>query len=218
MLVDGNLLGASYRQLLDEGFRRHGEHLYRPDCPGCQACQVHRVPVETFAMTRSQRRCWRKGNAVFELVEAEPVCTAEKVALYNTYLAHQHGESSERVDAARYHDFFVATCLPGHTLELQVRTRDGGQLVAVGIVDLVGDALSTVYCYFDPAFARFSPGTFSALAEIRWAREQALRFYYMGFYIAHCPSMAYKAQYGPCEVRSLGNPAWTPVAEPDRTE
>ena len=213
MLVDGSMLGPSYRRLLDEGFRRHGRHLYRPDCPGCNACKVHRVPLETFSMSRGQRRCWRKGQAVFEVAVAEPACTEEKVAMYNAYLEHQHDNTEEPVDAARYHDFFVATCLPGATREVQLRVRDTGALAAVGVVDVFDDALSTVYCYFDPEWSRYSPGTFSALAEIEWARAQGLRYYYMGFYVAGCPAMAYKARFGPCELRTPGDNGWQRTPE-----
>ena len=211
MLVDGGQLGPSYRQLLDEGFRRHGSHLYRPDCINCNACQVHRVPVDTFTMTRSQRRCWKKGQAQFDRVLTEPSCTGEKVALYNAYLAHQHGSKDEPIDEQRYHDFFVATCLPGRTLEVQLRERETGALAAVGIVDFFTDALSSVYCYFDPAWAKISPGTYSALAEIDLARELGLRYYYMGFYIRGCAAMDYKANFSPCELRTMGEDGWRVV-------
>jgi len=203
MLVDGGVLGPSYRRLLDAGFRRHGAHLYRPECADCNACQIHRLPIPRFTMTRSQRKCWRKGQALFDTVVEAPTCTPEKVALYNAYLAHQHGNTQDPIDAARYHDFFVATCLPGATLEVQLRARDTGALAGVGIVDVVEDALSTVYFYFDPAWSRHSPGTFSALAEIDWARSKGLRYYYMGYYIEGCAAMAYKANFGPCELMPI---------------
>jgi len=200
MLVDGSLLGPSYRRLLDAGFRRHGRRLYRPDCPACNACQVHRLPLASFAMSRSQRRCWRKGQEVFDVVVTEPACSDEKVALYNAYLAHQHDPAEEPADAARYHEFFVATCLPGATREVQLRARENNALAGVGIVDLLDDALSTVYFFFDPAWSAYSPGTFSALAEIDWARSMGLRYYYMGYYIEGCRTMEYKANFGPCEL------------------
>lgn len=208
LLVDGDYLGHAYRRLLDEGFRRHGAHLYRPDCAECNACQVHRVPLEGFRMSRSQRRCWRKGRAAFDLVVQRPETTPEKVAMYNAYLAFQHGAEAEKVDETRYREFFVDTCLGPNTLEMQLRASETGTLAGVGIVDVVEDALSSVYFYFDPAHARSSPGTFSALAEIDWARSQGLAYYYMGFYIAGCRTMAYKTQFGPCELRTLGAEGW----------
>ncbi|HEY7117030.1 MAG TPA: arginyl-tRNA--protein transferase, partial [Tepidisphaeraceae bacterium] len=59
---------------------------------------------------------------------------------------------------------------------------------------------SSVYFYFDPAEARRRPGTFSALWEIEFARSRGIPYYYLGYWVAGCGAMEYKASFGPHEV------------------
>ena len=51
-----------YEQLIDKGFRRSGNDIYRPHCNGCQACQSIRVPANVFKPSRSQKRVLSKGS------------------------------------------------------------------------------------------------------------------------------------------------------------
>ena len=44
---------ALYGRLIDKGFRRSGSHLYRPQCPGCNACIPTRIPVARFTPSRT---------------------------------------------------------------------------------------------------------------------------------------------------------------------
>ncbi len=211
MFVDGAMLGQSYRALLDEGYRRHGKLLYRPTCRGCNECQVHRVRVDTFEPTKSQRRVWRKGSSIFEVAVERPQYTPERARLYRRYLSYQHGQTEAPLSASRYREFFVETCLGAATIEIQLRAN--GRIAALGLADVAGDALSSVYCYFDPGYADYSPGTYSALAEIDLAHRWGLSWYYLGYYIADCPAMNYKVRFGPGELRRLGS-AWRPANEP----
>ena len=57
---------AEFDRLMALGYRRSGPLFYRPACPlGCAACTPLRVPVATFAPTRSQRRLWNRHRARF---------------------------------------------------------------------------------------------------------------------------------------------------------
>ena len=73
-----------------------------------------------------------------------------------------------------------------------------GQLIAVAVVDILPASLSSKYFFWDPGHAWLSPGRLSALLEIEWVRAAgaacpSLRYYMMGFYIATCSKMSYKA-------------------------
>jgi arginine-tRNA-protein transferase len=66
-----------------------------------------------------------------------------------------------------------------------------GQLVAVGVVDVLPQCLSSVYFFWDPSLSALSLGKLGALKEIayvqaasRWSSD--LHYYYMGFYIHKC--------------------------------
>lgn len=91
-----------------------------------------------------------------------------------------------------------------------------GRLIAVGVVDILPRCLSSVYLFYDPDFARLSPGTLSALKEIEWTRKSngiypSLQFYYMGYYIHSCGKMKYKASYQPSELLCETTRNWVPV-------
>lgn len=213
LFLRGDTVGQLYRILLDEGYRRSGEHLYRPACEGCFECKVLRVPVHSFQQSKSQRRIYKKGKEKFRIELARPVVDRARIELYHRYLKHQHSNSSEEQSEESeqsYRRFFVDSFLGNRTKE--IRLFAGDQLVGVGIIDIVADALSSVYFYFDPDVASLSPGTYTMLAEIEIAKNEGLDFYYPGYYIAGCQAMNYKIKLKPNEIRSLDQEGFLPSA------
>lgn len=202
----GLVAAQMYRHLMDAGYRRSGCFVYRPVCRSCHACKVLRVPVASFRMSKGQRRVWNRGNRIFRISIEKPSYTTEKQALYRRYLDYQHGGAREPLGEEQYRSFLVESSLRGNTFEIQLSAQ--GRLVGVGVLDRIIDAVSTVYFYFDPEYARYSPGTYSALYEIDLARRWGLAFYYMGFYIETCPSMSYKAHYRPYEIKTPDAAYW----------
>lgn len=198
----GSLDSSVYRLLLDEGYRRTGQSLYRPDCEGCSECRVFRIPIHTFRMTDSQKRVWKKGNALFRYELKKPEYDPKKLRMYRRYLLYQHRRYESDLDEHGYYDFFVSSFLKEHTKELVLLYQD--RPVGIGIIDIVEDVLSSVYFFFDPDVARFSPGVYSMLLEIDLARQMGLSYYYPGYYIAGCPAMNYKARFGPAEILQAG--------------
>ena len=51
-----------YNVLIQAGFRRSGEQVYRPQCRQCRACQSIRVLVDDFQPSKSQKRVLNKNN------------------------------------------------------------------------------------------------------------------------------------------------------------
>jgi len=206
LFLEGSSAADSYRDMLDLGYRRHGVHLYRPDCVTCRECRVLRVPLKGFKMRSSQMRVYKKGKEIFEVRFATPEYTPQKARIYERYLAFQHGRT-ELIDESTYRDFFVDSFLGENTRELQLYAGD--VLCGVGIVDLLRDALSSVYFFFDPDYSRFSPGTYSILAEIESAARSGLTYYYPGYYIRDCAAMRYKMNFLPCEIKDITAGIWT---------
>ena len=186
------LRGDELAQRLEAGDRRQGLLLYRPNCPTCHACEAIRINVGEFAPSKTQRRVFRRGEAAVETRIGRPTLTAEKVALYNRHKVERDLLiGNELVDAASYEQFLVETCTD--TIELSYHCA--GRLVGVAIADRASGALSAVYCFYDPAYARLSPGTYSILKQIALCRAWGLRYLYLGLYVADCASMRYKARY-----------------------
>ena len=76
----------------------------------------------------------------------------------------------------------------------------GGRLVGVGQVDEMPDSLSSTYFFFDPDFARLSPGVYSALCEISLAKRLGKSYVYFGYRVAGCKSLTYKSALRPHEL------------------
>jgi leucyl-tRNA---protein transferase len=190
-----------YRALMDLRFRRSGAIAYAPDCEGCSACQPIRIPVDHFRPRADQRRCAAR-NRDLVVSWATRGLDDERRALYERYQHAVHGVSPGDDPAA----FLVADGgVPGGELH----ARDAaGRLLAVSIIDCIGDACSSVYCYYDPDERRRSLGTWMALAELAWCRERGLRWWYLGFAVSGCAAMAYKERFVPQE--RLTEAGWEP--------
>jgi arginine-tRNA-protein transferase len=178
------------------GDRRQGRTLYRPRCPGCQACEAIRVDVERFVPGRTQRRVLRHGRNLIESEFGPVVSDPERVWLYNRH-KRERGLALREDDATveLYRLVFGETCCDS----FEIRYHVDGELIGVAITDRGETALSAVYTYYDPDLASLSPGVFSILRQIELCREWGLRHLYLGLYVAGCPSMQYKARYLPHE-------------------
>lgn len=194
--VDGEVFG----RLLALGFRRSGKAVYVPWCGACHECVPLRVRVDLFEPTRDMRRALRKNRDV-ELEVERPSVTVEKVALYQRFLQARYPGREERVTPESYEAFFVRDLGQAHEFRYTVH----GRLVGVGIVDLSPDAASSVYFFFEPDEARRSLGTYSVLQEIEFCRRTGRSWLYLGFRVAGCRAMAYKARFGPHEILVPGH-------------
>lgn len=193
-------LATLYPTALGWGFRRSGNLIYRPHCRGCQACVAVRIPVAEFRADRSQRRCLAR-NADLETRVCPAVRTEEHFALYQRYLAARHaGGGMDGHGTAEFDQFLVSAWGQGRFLEIRTRQPHAtGTLLAVAVTDMVDDALSAVYTFYDPDAADRGLGTFAILQQIAWARRDGKRHLYLGYWIDGHRKMAYKRRYQPLE-------------------
>ncbi len=183
-----------YHDFMDNGFRRSGQYFYRPVCPDCHECSPIRIPSADFKLTKSQRRIRNKNQDV-EVSISIPTFTEEKFRMYADYLARQHSSSTD-CSSEEFRTSLYSS--PVHTLEFEYRLN--GRLVAVSIADISSRSLSSVYVYYDVDFSSRSLGTFSAVQEILFCQRRHIPYYYLGFLVADCPSMKYKARFRPHEI------------------
>lgn len=192
---------AEYMERMHDGWRRFGDMLFRPHCPRCAACQSIRVLVDRFRPNRSQRRTRRLNEGTVELRVGTPSVSREKLDLYDRYHACQSEEKGwpvlEPKDADEYVRSFVAN--PFATQEW-CYYRDN-RLIGVGYVDDLPAGLSAIYFFYDPDERARSPGTWNVLSVIDQARFRHIPHVYLGYYVAGCQSMTYKARFVPNQVR-----------------
>jgi arginine-tRNA-protein transferase len=193
-----DLTAEEYEDLMNRGYRKFGALFFRPVCDGCRACRPIRVPVATFVPDRSQTRAWRR-NADLAVRLARPSVDRERLDLYNRYHQDQtrrKGWPSVDKDPTDYAASFVGNPIP--SIELSV--WEGRVLRAVLIAEVTPNVVSAVYHYHDLTLPGRGLGTFCILNTIELARKLGKPYVYLGYYVAGCPSMEYKARFRPCEL------------------
>ena len=190
-----------YSALVAQGFRRSGEFTYRPHCPHCKACVSLRLPVAKFVPRRSQRRILKRNQNVS--LHAHPTeFNAAHFALYRRYVNTRHPDGGmdnpEQEDFLR---FLTAAQISTTFYEL----RDDDTLLAVAVVDQIGDGLSAVYTFFDPDLPQRSLGVLAILLLIDEVKRLGRKHLYLGYWIDGCDKMHYKTEYQPAEGFIDGN-------------
>ncbi len=181
------------------GYRRSHGIVYAPACPACDACVAVRVVADEFAPSRSQRRIWNR-NADLIVEEMPPLATEEQFDLFAAYQRTRHGDGDmSKMEFVDYQGLIEDT--PIDTILMEFRDSER-TLLGACLVDEVENGLSAVYSFYDPAHNRRSLGAHMILALIERARATGRKYVYLGFWIADCDKMSYKATYRPLEAHS----------------
>lgn len=189
---------AEYEARMNQGWRKFGPVVFRPVCQSCDECRPLRVPVARFAPDRSQRRNLAR-NADLAVRYAAPTIDAARVSLFNRYHAAQtdrKGWPAAAKTADEYAFVFVHNPVPA--VEISVWEND--VLQAIVLADVTQAVVSAVYHFHDPDGRARGLGTFALLQTIALARRLGKPHAYLGFFVAGCPSMTYKARFRPCEI------------------
>ncbi len=187
--------GRQYSELSALGFRRSGDHVYRPHCPNCRDCIPIRIDVNQFKPNRNQRRIWRR-NENIELITKQAYFSEEHYALYRQYIQNRHPDGGmDNDDPDQYRHFIQADWCHTQLFELY----EANKLVAVAVTDILENGLSAVYTFYDPSQLSRSLGTWAILRQIEECKKQNLRWLYLGYWIPDSPKMRYKSGFRPFE-------------------
>ncbi len=184
---------GKYQELIDHGWRRSGNHFYRPvhQMICCKPYTI-RLDVHQFQLRRSQRKLIKKFAKQFtnqtlsddcvdwleRLVNSddsslrftlEPATVdTEAFRLYQDYQVNRHGDSLDELTIERYKRFLVDSPIvqtgPYGTFHHKWYWND--ELIAVGVLDILEHCVSSVYFFYKMELSQWSLGTCSALIEI----------------------------------------------------
>ena len=195
---------ADLDRALEFGFRHFGVYFFRPVCPTCKSCLPLRIPLSNYEPRRSARRLLAR-NAGLRCHVTAPAPSKEAYALYRLHLRRFDGQGESSYD--RFVQSFFSP-LQGNA---QMSVYDGDKTVAIMHLDVTALSMSAVYCYYDDDYHRESLGSYAIFRALEMARENGLRWFYLGYLVEENRHMAYKARFRPSEVLSLRG--WVPFMD-----
>ena len=193
---------ALHDELARAGFRRVENWVYKPVCPGCNACLPWRVDSHAFKPGRNLKRIARTNmDLTREITSIRP--NREQYALFQSYIRQRHSDG-QMANMGRDDFISMVENSPIETFIANYRDADG-RLVGCVLTDVQEDGLSAVYSFFDPAQEARSLGTYMILDLLDYSRKSGLRWLYLGYYVAGSQKMMYKARFRPAEVFTSGS-------------
>lgn len=163
----------------------------------------------------------------FEVTLEPDSCTKEKHSVMLRYQTQIHKDPEWRWSEASFKRF-LCNGLDRKIVKIRGKTkklgsyhqcyRIDGKLVAVGVLDLLPHAVSSVYLFYDPDYQEWDWGKISALQEIALTIQKGYEYYYMGYYIHSCPKMRYKGQYYPSHLLDPESLEWNILDNEIRTK
>ena len=210
-----------YERMLVRGWRRFGPVYFRPACQACGECVSLRIDTATFQPNRSQRRA-RAASAHLRVEVGPPQVDEERLALYHRWHAEREQSREWNSSPLGPREYFLQFAFPhpsARELAWYDDTAEGGpRLVGLGICDETPRAWSAVYFFFDPAYARLSPGSANVVFQVEYARARGIPHVYLGYRVQGCASLRYKGTFRPHELLEgrpgVGElPRWRPVKD-----
>jgi arginyl-tRNA--protein-N-Asp/Glu arginylyltransferase len=199
---------------------------------GCEmdVCAGDADPSMSEGLAKTDLRTTADGR-VFDMRFVHSQFEQDEYELYCRYQMDVHQSTPRECRVSSYRRFLVDTpliargkgeagCPPLGYGSFHIRYTLDDVLFAVGVVDVLPNCLSSVYLFFDPAFADLSPGVLSAIKEIEWVQHVSAAYgatnfthYYLGFFIPTCEKMARKAAYRPSEILCEETRLWVDATD-----
>lgn len=187
---------ANNTRLSEIGFRRSGNHIYRPNCKDCKQCLSCRVLVQAFETDRRFRRILKKNEDIL-VRETDDISDDEYYLLYKHYITLRHSDGDMFPPSRdQYKSFLLNRCEGTRYYSM----RCNGRLLGVMVLDRLDNGLSAVYTFFDPLEEKRSLGTYAILWQLQLAKRLNLDYLYLGYWIRDSKKMRYKLQFRPLEL------------------
>ena len=190
-----------YSHLIERGFRRSGNSVYAPHCQNCSACIACRIKPTKFVPNRSQKRCIEGNKGTVAIIKPCQYDNKHE-KLYTAYITDRHTDSLASATEHEHMEFFGSRWCETWLVEFHVDK----QLAAVAVVDVLSNALSAVYTFYNPQFKKYGLGTYAVLWQIEKAKQMGMENVYLGYWVENSQKMGYKSNFKPLEI--LTNQQW----------
>ncbi len=157
--------------------------------------RVHwlRFAVADCRLRSSHRRMLKKAERFTITIEDGASIPDEHEALYARYY-----ESIDFDGARSVADSLFGEEPPGLSIfqTKAVCVSVGSRLIAVGYFDIGHEAAASILHFYDPAYARYSPGKLLILKTLEYLRHHHYTYYYPGYVVENDRKMNYKLFLG----------------------
>jgi len=195
-----NINSENFSSLMNKGFRRSGQFVYKPKCKNCNACIPIRVLASDFNVSKSQKRI-KKYLDKLSVKLLPLIFNEEHYNLYVNYQNTRHRNSDGVEDGvADYNNFLIKSNVNSKLVEFRLNN----QLKIVTIIDIIDDGISAVYSFYDCSDQKLSLGTTSIIWLLEFCKKENLSFLYLGYWIHESQKMKYKINFKPYELMING--------------
>ena len=188
-----------YQGMLERGWRRFGRMHFVPECKACTKCVSMRIDVANYKFSKSEKRVIAK-NKDTKLYIRPPSLTMEHLNLYDKYHRFMNDKKDWPYNPIEPEDYSKSYVEAKEEYAKEFLYIKDDKLIAVALVDILENSISSIYCYYDHDYGDLSLGKFSILAQIKIAKELNIPYIYLGYWIKDHFSMGYKEAYEPFEV------------------
>lgn len=183
-------------ELIERGYRRFGKMYFRPICGDCNECQSIKIDVNNYTFSKSAKRIIKKASHITSYIR-KPSITKDHLEIfkkYHLFMSNKKNWDYHETSAEHYYNSFVI----GHEdFGYEVLYYDEDKLIAVDLIDVLQNGVSSIYFYYDPDYAHLSLGKLSLFNQIKFAKKAKKEWIYLGYYVQECPSLSYKSEYKP---------------------
>ena len=154
-------------------------------------------PARRARDNRSQRRT-RKKNLDIVIRSRNAELDEQHLELYRAYLASRHADGEMSAGTITDMQRFL---ISDWCETILIEGWLGERLVLSAVTDVVDNALSALYTYYDPELPDRSLGTLGILEQIEACKSLGFRYLYLGYWIESCRKMRYKSSFQALETR-----------------
>lgn len=153
-----------------------------------------RFPISGLREHASHRRMRRRNRSFHFRVIHDFLPTPEDEVLYARYLETVPFDGYPSIHEAM---FSIGDGSPSNVFDTRaIALYDGERPVAMGIFDVGSRAGSSILHFYDPAYARYSPGKYLILLTVDYLKGLGCEWYYPGYVICGVPRFDYKLFLG----------------------
>lgn len=163
-----------------------------------------RVPLQTYELSKSQRKLWRRCTKAFRFVVGPYERREDQDRVYHHY------QEAHPLDVGQSVDEVLGVHEPTHRFQtFSIRIFEQEKLIAFSCFDLGELTLASLFGCYLPEYSRYSLGSFSMLAEMAFGRSLGLKYYHPGYCVPGLAPFAYKQRLPNLEGLHFMSKEWT---------